>query len=217
MAEIKIEKKKLVWPWILLVFSIITVLFYFLVFHNYNKKMNEVPKTLEVKSVKENGSAVNTYVKIDEEPKIYDLISVKENNSVVEAYVHFVQTDKNKMNLDHAYTIEALLKLIEATDAIAGEVGYEVRADLDKVKVYSKMIGEDPFETTHADNIKKADAILTDVLQNIQKAKYPGLADNLRELRSASEAIKPAILTLDQKKEVKAFFSKAAELLQKMN
>lgn len=192
MAEIKIEKKKLVWPWILLALGIIAVLIYFLVFHNYNENMNEAPKT-------------------------QDFISIKENNSVVEAYVNFVQTDKNKMTLDHAYTTEALLKLIEATDAIAGEVGYEVRVDLDKVKVYSKMIGNDPFETTHADNIKKADAILTEILQNIQKAKYPELTDDLRELRSASEAINPAILTLDQKKEVKAFFSEAAQLLQKMN
>jgi hypothetical protein len=30
------------------------------------------------------------------------------------------------------------------------------------------MISSDPFETTHADNIRKADAILTNVLQNIQ-------------------------------------------------
>jgi hypothetical protein len=33
------------------------------------------------------------------------------------------------------------------------------------------MISSDLFETTHADNIRKADAILTNVLQNIQKAK----------------------------------------------
>ncbi len=217
MAEIKIEKKKLVWPWILLALGIIAVLIYFLVFYNYNEKMNEAPKTSEFKSVKENSSAVKTYVKIDEEPKISDLISVKENNSVVEAYVNFVQTNKDKMSLDHTYTVEALLKLIEATDAIAGEVSYEVRADLDKVKVYSKMIAKDPFETSHADNIKKADDILTEILQNIQKAKYPGLTDDLKELKSASEAINPAILTLEQKKEVKAFFSKAAQLLQKMN
>lgn len=200
MAEIKIEKKKLVWPWILLALGVIAILIYFLVFQNYDEKMNEAPKTLEFKSVDK-----------------LDLISVKENNSVVEAYVNFVRTDENKMSLDHEYTTEALLKLIEATDAIAGEVGYEVQADLDKVKVYSKMIGNDPFETTHADNIKKADTILTDILQNIQKAKYPGLSDDLRELRNASEAIKPVILTLEQKKEVKAFFTKAARLLEKMN
>jgi hypothetical protein len=39
------------------------------------------------------------------------------------------------------------------------------------------------FETTHADNIRKADAILTNVLQNIQKAKYPGLTDEVVALK----------------------------------
>jgi hypothetical protein len=77
------------------------------------------------------------------------------------------------MSLDHAYTNEALLKLIEATNAMANEVGYEVQADLEKAKEYAEMITKDPFETTHADNIRKAADILTNVLQNIQKAKYP--------------------------------------------
>jgi hypothetical protein len=31
------------------------------------------------------------------------------------------------------------------------------------------MISSDPFETTHADNIRKADAILTNVLQKHQR------------------------------------------------
>ncbi len=200
MAEIKIEKKKLVWPWILLGIGVIAVLIYFLAFHDYNEKMNEAPKTSELIGTKET-----------------DLISVNENNSTVEAYVNFVETGKNKMTLDHAYTNEALLKLTEATNAIADEVGYEVRADLEKVNEYAEMITNDPFETTHADNIRNADDILTKVLQNIQKAKYPGLTNEAAELKIASESIKPGVLTLDQKDEVKTFFSKASDLLQKMN
>lgn len=200
MAEIKIEKKKLVWPWILLGLGVIAVLIYFLVFQDYNDPITEVPKSSELIGAKET-----------------DLINVKENNSTVAAYVNFVEIGKNSMKLDHAYTNEALLKLIEATDAIAGEVGYDVQADLDKVKEYAEMIKNDPFETTHADNIRKADDVLTNVLQNIQKAKYPGLTNEVTELRNASESINPDILTLDQKEEVKAFFSKAADLLQKMN
>jgi hypothetical protein len=64
------------------------------------------------------------------------------------------------MSLDHAYTNEALSKLIEATNAIANEVGYDVKADIERQGI-CKMISSDPFETTHADNIRKADAILT--------------------------------------------------------
>jgi hypothetical protein len=114
-------------------------------------------------------------------------------------------------------TNEALLKLIEATNAKANEVGYEVRADLEQVKEYANMITTDPYETTHADNIRKAADILSNVLQNIQKAKFPGLTGEVEELRSASESIKPGVLTLDQKDAVKNYFAKASDLLQKMN
>ena len=145
------------------------------------------------------------------------LINVHENNSTVAAFVTFVNDDANKMSLDHAYTNEALLKLMEATNAMADEIGYNVRADLDKVKEYADKITLDPFETSHADNIRKAADIITNVLQNMQQAKYAGLTNEVAALRNASASINPDVLTLDQKDAVKSFFSEAADLLKKMN
>ncbi len=248
MTEIKIEKKKLVWPWILLVLVVIAILIYFLAFNDYNGETNEVPKTSELIDTKETDltseltdtketdltseltdtketdltSELTDTKETDltselTDTKETDLINVKENNSTVAAYINFVETGKNKMSLDHEYTNETLSKLIEATNAMAGEVGYEVQADLEKVREYAEMIEKDSFVTTHADSIRKADDILTNVLQNIQKAKYPGLINEVAELKIASESIKPGVLTLDQKDEVKTFFSKAADLLYKMN
>jgi len=200
MAEIKIEQKKPGWPWIIIVLGIAALLVYFLIFRD-NGKNTEAVNEVEY--------ATNT--------KESDLLEVKENNATVADYVNFVQNTKQKMSLDHEYTNEALFKLIEAVNAMAGEVGYEVRADLEKVKEYAKMITKDPFETTHADNIRKATDVLTNVLQNIQKAKYPGLADEVELLKRSSESIKPEVLTLDQKDAVKNYFAEASDLLQKMN
>lgn len=196
MAEIKIEQKKQTWPWLLLVLIIAALLVYFLVFRDDDDK-----------------SEVDNITITNET----DLLGVNENNETVAAYVNFIENSQKEMSLDHAYTNEALLKLIEATNAMANEVGYEIRADLDKVKDYANMITDDPFETTHADNIRKADDILTNVLQNIQMAKYPSLADDVEDLKSASESIKPEVLTLDQKDAVKNYFEKASDLLKKMN
>lgn len=200
MAEIKIEQKKQFWPWLLVGLVIAALLVYFLVFRDTGKNTEAVTEA--------------DYITNTNEP---ELLGVKENNGTVAAYVSFVENDTNKMNLDHAYTNEALLKLIEATNAKANEVGYEVQADIEKVNEFAKMIASDPFETTHADNIRKADDILTNILQNIQKAKYPGLTDEVEELKSASESIKPGVLTLEQKDAVKNYFAKASDLLQKMN
>ena len=200
MAEIKIEQKKQVWPWLLAGLVIAALLIYFLIFRDNGQNPEAVTEV--------------DYITNANEP---ELLGVKENNGTVAAYVDFVENSKEKMSLDHEYTNEALLKLIEATNAKANEVGYEVRADLEKVKGYAKTITNDPFDTTHADNIRKAADILTNVLQNIQKAEYPGLADEVEELRSASESIRPGVLTLEQKDAVKNYFAKASELLQKMN
>ncbi len=200
MAEIKIEQKKQFWPWLLLGLIIIGLLVYALVFRNSDANTEAVTES--------------EYVTKTKKPA---LIGVKENNKTVVAYVTFVENNKNSMSLDHEFTNEALLKLIEATQAIANEVGYEVHADIEKVKGYANMITKDPYEKTHADNIRKATDILTNVLQNIQKAAFPGLAGEVAELRSASESIKVAVLTLEQRDAVKNYFAKASDLLQKMN
>lgn len=196
MAEIKIEQKKQIWPWLLVGLLIAGLLVYFLANRNDDKNQEAIAIT------KTNES---------------DLINVQENNSTVAAYVSFIENAEDEMSLDHTYTNEALLRLIDATNAMANEVGYEVRADLDKVKEYAEMITDNPLETTHADYIRKASDILTNVLQNIQRANYPGLTSEVAELRKASESIKSEVLTLDQQDEVKTFFSKAANLLKKMN
>lgn len=200
MAEIKIERKKQIWLGLLAVLVIAGLLIYFLVYYDNGKNTRDVAEV---------DYSANT-----NEAEIF---SVEINNSTVAAYVNFIENTKKKMSLNHAYTNEALLKLTDATNAIANEVGYDIQADLEKVKEYAKMITDDPYETTHADNIRDAVDILTNVLQNIQKANYPDLTDEVEELRSAAKSIKPKVLTLDQKDAVKNYFAKAAELLRKMN
>jgi hypothetical protein len=192
MAIIKIEKKKTAGLWVVLGLILIAAFIYFMYFNDVNKEIEKVPETT-------------------------DLIGVNENNNIVKAYVDFIETDSMKMSLDHAFTNEALSKLTNATNAMADEVGYEVKADIDKVKEYAEVITKDPFDTSHADDIRSATDILTNVLQNIQKAKYPGLTNEVAELRNASSSIIPDVLTLDQKDVVKSFFQKAADLLKKMN
>ncbi|MGK2863092.1 MAG: hypothetical protein ACSLE0_14250 [Chitinophagaceae bacterium] len=191
MTEINIEKKKPVWPWVLLGLGILALLLYFFVF-NEKEEMAKKPAT----------SA---------------LIDVHEDNSTVAAYVMFINSDTNKMGLDHSFTNEALLKLTDATNSMADEAGYSVKADLEKAKEYTDKITNDSFETSHADNIRKAADIIAGALQNLQKAKYPELENNAGDVKLAAEAINPETLILEQRDAVKTFFAKAANLLEKMN
>jgi len=193
MAEIKIEKKKPVLIWILSALVVTAVLIFFIYNYAFIEEVDEIPEATT------------------------SLLEVNENNSIVTAYVDFIEIDSNRMSLDHEFTNEALFKLTNATNAIADAAGYVVKADIDSVKMYAEMITQDPFEVTHANNIRRACNILTKVLQKIQLAKYPGLTTEMSELENASRSINPDVLTLDQQDAVISFFNKAAVLLKKMN
>ena len=191
MTEIKIEKKKPLWPWILLVLGLLVAAWFFFF-------RNDKQETME--------TAANNA-----------LIDVHENNSTVAAYVTFINSDTNTMSLDHAYTSEALTKLTDAADAMATEAGYDVKVDIAKAKQYADEITKDPMSITHADKIRSAADVLSTSLQNMQQAKYPGLSAGAADVKSAATAIIPETLTLEQRDAVKSFFRKAADLLNKMN
>lgn len=193
MAEIKIEKKKPVWPWILLILLILALLVYFMAFRDRGEPKQPAETT-----------------------QTASLMEVKENNATVAAFVQFIEQSKG-MDVNHEYTNGALLKMTDATRAMAQEIQYDVGTDLDKVKDEAQAITEDKYATSHADSIRNATGILTTTLQNMQQAKYPELAQDVSELRKASDAIKPGVLTLDQKDQVKSYFEKGADVLKKMN
>ncbi len=127
MTEIKIEKKKTIWPWLLLLLLLGIIAVVWLYFFRYDKR--ETMETADNKA----------------------LIDVRENNSTVAAYVIFINSDTNKMSLDHAYSREALTNLTDAVDAMATEAGYDVNVDISKAKQYAQEITKDPLYTTHAD------------------------------------------------------------------
>jgi hypothetical protein len=194
MTEIKIEKKKPVWPWILLVLGLLAAAWFFF-FRNDKDEQDEHVETADKTA----------------------LIDVHENNSTVAAYVTFINSDTNTMSLDHAFTNEALTKLTDAVDAMATEAGYDVKVDIAKAKQLADEITADPMVTTHADKIKSAADVLSTSLQNMQQAKYPELSNEATDVKNAASAIIPETLTLDQRDAVKSFFRKAADLLNKMN
>ena len=202
MAEIKIEKKKQAWPWLLAGLVLAGLVIYFLMFRDNDN--------------------VNTAGEVSQENDISDinetnLLDVKENNSTVAAFVSFVENDTSRVNLDQAYTNEAFLKLAAATNAMAEEIGYDTSEALNKLNESTSLVANEPFEASNAKNIRNATDVSTTALQNMQLAKYPWLSDEVEELKNASTSINPLARTIEQKDAVKNYFAKAADLLEKMN
>jgi len=196
MAEIKIEKKKPIWPWILLLLvPSMFVVSWFLIIQNDEDGKVELVKTKDTEV----------------------LIDVRENNNIVGNYITFINSGANTMSLDHKHTSEAIIKLTDAVDAMADEVGYNVRVDIAKAKQLADEITVNALATTHADKIRSAADVLSTALQNMQQAKFPELSNEAANVKSTAAAINPQTLTLEQRDAVKSFFRKAADLLNKMN
>lgn len=192
MTEIKIEKKKSIFPWILLALGIIAAI-WFLFFRN-----QEVVEPIETETTTEN-------------------TQVSESNGAVNAYLMFIEDTEANMGLDHEYTNDALIKLTNAVEAKASEINFEVSDNIVKAKQIAEEITKDPMSKDHANKIRSAADILSASMHNMQKEKFSNLTTDGNAVKSAAEAIDPAILTLDQKDAVKSFFRTSAELLKKMN
>jgi len=190
------EQKKKLFPfaWILLVLVIMALIAYYL----YENRFKGKPET-------------------DQNNQELKLIDKHENDTTVTAYISFVNDDTNKMTLDHEYSNTALLKLSKAISAMARSAGYVVKADLNQAETDANKITTDPLVITHADNIRKAADILSEALNNLQRAKYPSLSTDASAVSAAAQKIDPDVMTLDQKNKVKQFFQRSAELLSKMN
>lgn len=204
MAEIKIVKKSTpIWPWILLAVAIIALLIYLFTSRDEGDDRDDMAE-----ATTEDTSYASS------SPNSGNLEST---NSEAIAFVSFIREDPDQMGINHEYTNEALTKLISATNAMSTKVGYNAQQDLTQVRTHAQKITADPFETTHANSIRDAAAILAQTLQNIQQHAFSDLSSDADEVKKAAAAIKADVLTLDQKGEVKNFFRESADLLEKMN
>lgn len=196
MAEIKVKKKNPVWLWLLIGFGVILLIF-LLVYMNNGQDQREVAEYENAVNGSEN-------------------VGTGSENAVA-AYVAFVEENSGRMGEDHEYTSEAFMKLIDATEAQAAEIDFDIQIDIDKAQEHAQNIKDESSDTTHANSIRNAADILANALGNMQKTRYPGLEKEASELMSASSSIQPHVLTLNQKDAVKSYLTSAADLLSKMN
>lgn len=201
MAEIKIEKKQPIWPWILGII-IVAAAVYFLFFRETTAVVTDTTTN--------NDTIVET-------SEMQDNQNGDDSMMGVVGFVAFVKNDDGNMTLDHEYSQSALTKLIDATEEISSETNFDSKIDLDNARMYTNEISKNPEATSHADNIKKTTDMISKVLQNLQQSKFPALKAEADEARMSSQAITVKELTLNQKNKIKSFFDDAADLLEKMN
>jgi hypothetical protein len=199
MAEIKIEKKKSIWPWILLALLALGLIWFFFLRDSDDNVEVEETTTEEVVIIGETGM----------ENQAMNSTDAIANYS---AYIG----DMGKMGIDHEYSNGALNYLIDAVEAKANLLEVDVKADLEEARNNASEIKEEPYNVNHADLIKDSGEIITRALSTLQKAKFPNLSQDVANVDAAVSAIKKGELTLNQKNDVNKFFKSAESLLLKM-
>lgn len=210
MAEIKIEKKKPVWPWILLALIILALILYFAFADGTDDDdgMDDDFNTEQVEDVDSNSTGYNN------ETEYADDTETMAFGTMLTQYSNYI--DDGKMGIDHEYSNGALIYLLKAIEAKANDLNVDVSADINQARAYSEEVLEDPYEMDHADLIKKSGKIVVNALQNLQRSKFPDLADEVAEVDQAVEEISKSTQTLNQKDTVNAFYESAETVLSNM-
>ncbi len=202
MADIEIEKKKPIWPWILLVLLIIAALLaYFLWFDVDDEYDDDAPANVEAAEpvTNTNGTATLT----------------NDTEAVIAAYTSFIDEDKD-MGIGHEYTHAALTHLIAAVRDVADDLDVDIDADLAEAKENADYIMKDPMDVDHANKIRNAAKVIAKALGTIQQERFPQLAQESDKIRDYAQNVMPDVETLNQKEDVKTFFEQAQDLLTKM-
>lgn len=191
MAEIKIEKKAPIWPWILGLILIAGIVYYFMT------RDNDTIVDTEITTV------VTT-----------DTLSVDEpmdREDAIASYVTYI--DNPEMGVNHVYTNGGLHHLIDATRSAAEMTQVDIEANLTDAAAKADKITKNPESLQHADLIKDAAETITKALKTIQTEKFSNLDMEYSQVENAVKAIDVKKPTLEQKDAVNNFFNKAAILL----
>lgn len=208
MAEIKIEKKKPVWPWILLGLIILAVILYFVVSDNETDDAMEEETTEEVitSEPEEDYEETDTYT--------WEEDNLTGEESVSKYITHI--GDKEKMGIDHEYSSEALVLLINALENRAEEADINIDIEIQELKNDVRDIKEDPYSLTHANTINNTGTKIVSLMEKLQKEKFPNLSQDVEEVRTALQNIESSIPTLEQKDAVNSFYKEAGDVIQNM-
>lgn len=209
MAEIKIEKKKPVWPWILLGLIILAVILYFVFADNDDDEVLE----------EENTEQVMTTPETEEEFTDTETAEWEEDNLSGEESVSRYMTqigDQEKMGIDHEYSSEALVLLINSLENRAEEANINTQVEIQELKSDVRQIKENPQSLTHANTINNVGTKIVTLMEKMQQEKFSNISTDVQEVRTALQNITPGTPTLEQKDAVNSFYKEAGDVLQKM-
>lgn len=219
MAEIKIEKKKPIWPWILLVIVILALIAFFAFRDQISDDMSD-----------DYGDDLNT-----ERYNDSSTTSVPVSNGTVykgsdrdtitsDEFMVYDRSIKDSARIasDSSYTKIAFVNLAKAVARKANAHSLPSSKALERLKSYSEQTNEASVANTSAENgisknFKSLTDNVTEVLEAIQTKDYPALSNDISALKQDASKIDMNSAMAEQPKQLQAFLENARDLLKSMN
>lgn len=213
MAQIRIEEKTTgggsIWPWI------IGLLLLGLIIWGVAEAFEEADEEVYTEEVIEDDEVVAPVATDVDDYEDADYARDRE------AYLLSTEDLEGEMGLGHEFSHRVLTELAQATTSLAQDKGLNegaMRDKSDRVMALANDITEDPMAGDHADKIKMAAMLITEMLEEIDKEAYNGAsAADLSTLREEAQAIDGTTLTLEQKADVRSFFRQARMVIERMS
>lgn len=198
MAEIRITKKKPVWPWVLLILLLLAALAYF---------YYESTQAEQYNARQETGSVT---VPVD------TTAASPVGESLTEAYLTLLQ-DRRRLARDSTYTRMALHSLGRAVRLTAEKGGIQDGLPLRVMESRLNLAEKDDSANRLPYHIQKVGEAMIVVFQSLYpESKYPPEAQVLAASKSVA-AINPDEAMYTQKNEILDFFDSSGALLLELN
>ena len=213
MAEIKIEKKKPIWPWILLILLILGVIAYFVYANNDDDYQDDNVDDVRNEQVMDTIGRPMTEGGVQNPDGSYG--SAYDNYQAFEGSI----TDSTRIAVDSSYTKKAFANLAKLVVKKADENNIEDSPALTDLREFSVLIIGIAKTSTNMDNFKNFKTAcdkVAKVLGDIQEKNYPNLKQQTSELKQMADDISASVPMAEQQQKMTAFLHKTRDILQAM-
>ncbi len=212
MTEIKIEKKKPIWP-IVIVTIIILIAIYFLWFYNDQEMSNDPLEKDTISTVEE---LFNVELLDNDGEVLYEgNYGTIRGEQAIADYLKYTDDRTNRSTGD--YYRSSFSKLIGATERVAELEQVDVSNTLSVARESSENISSNTERAVSSENIRKTADDVSRALRNIQRQAFANLSNEMAEVEEAVSDIDRNQSLDSENEDIREFFDKSAHLIGKMD
>ncbi|MDT0650216.1 hypothetical protein [Autumnicola edwardsiae] len=198
MAEIRVEKKKPVWPWILVAILILLALLYFFVWADGNESDDDAQDDDQIEQLEQ-----------------YETEEYAENDypeNAIGRYLNYVDRgdDDDVLGNDPRSQQKAMMLLLEAVEEKSIELNHTPGPEMESISQWEPQ--------QQLDSIRQTGKVVVDNLEAIQRDQYPELEDEVQGLRADLDELAEGSSS-DEERDLflGGFFTQAADILREMD